>query len=64
MAKGLACEYKVMWALETHPKAVPWGIRIEYLVVEGLQVYCKDHMQWGSQLNTISLSSSLCGLFT
>ena len=63
MVKGLACEHKVMWTLQTHPKVLSWKIKIEYLVVKGLQVYCKDHMQRGSQLNTISLSSSLCGPF-
>lgn len=63
MAKDLAHENKVMWALETHPKAIAWRIKIEYIVVKGLQVYCKDHMRQGSQPSTISFSSSLCGPF-
>ena len=30
--------HEVARALETHPKAVPWKIEIEFCVVTGLQV--------------------------
>ena len=36
MAKGR--DHKVVRDLETHPKAIPWKIEIEFCVVTGLQV--------------------------
>ena len=36
-------DHEIVRALETHPKAVPWRIEIEFCVVMGLQVLCKDN---------------------
>ena len=51
MAKG--CEYKIVRALETHPKAILW--RFGNCGVVGLQLYCKDMYATGSQHGTILL---------
>ena len=40
MAKGR--DHEIVRALETHPKAVPWRIDIEFCVVMGLQMLCED----------------------
>ena len=44
MAKGR--DHEIVRGLETHPKAVPWKIAIEFCVVMGLQVQCKDIRDW------------------
>jgi hypothetical protein len=36
MAKG--CDHKIVRALETCPRALPWKIEIEFYVVKGLKV--------------------------
>jgi hypothetical protein len=31
-------DHEIVRALETHPKTIPWNMRIEFCVIMGLQV--------------------------
>jgi hypothetical protein len=55
MAKGH--EHKIVTALETHQKAIPWKYEIEFSVVTGLKSVVEKHTRPDSQPNHISTPS-------
>ena len=50
---------EIVWALETHMKAVCWKIEIEFCVIMGLTSVVHRHMQPDSQPQAISLPWAL-----